>query len=588
MICYSFFPNSFLAYGLHCIRSIINAGAEPNNSFQSKRTRVINISSLIAALLVIIFGGGLTILWGRTEILYPAVPEALLFVLTIWLNYKRKYFYSGLIWHSTFCWATLVFGIMMSAVIDATHMVSFLVGTPILIFKDREPKLLAFCICCSVFALSGIEVNTLLRIFSPLEIPSNLYLPFRVATWSSVLLLNVVVILFYMHQNNLLLKREKKSNSKLKKVNKKLAKVSAYKTIYINETTHELRAPLNALYAISRLLDDPDIKAEDLRKMHKSIGTSVNHSLEIINNVLELAKIESGKTPPTKIERIQVRTWLKEVLSIFAYQASTKNVEIDLRFDEHLPDEISFGRIQVTQVLTNLVSNAIKFSLDGSVIQVSADYGENSWQLVVHDNGIGMSPATLERIFLPFYSEGKNNPHGTGLGMHIAKKITERLGGSLSAESEPGAGSRFTASFPLVPVGSSASMQPGPQSSLVHPVEVLVIDDDKIGAQYFGTLLRKMGCTVSVAYTGSAGLEIAEIAIPDIIIMDVSLPDTNGNVLLQVFKKHPTLSNVPVIFVTGSSYPEDQEEAMRLGADEYILKPVPVSAINRILSKYAQ
>ncbi|WP_162946584.1 hybrid sensor histidine kinase/response regulator [Chitinophaga barathri] len=579
--------NKFLLFWRRQISAIINAGADSGNTPKNKRTRVINISSLIAASLVFFFGGGLTIFSGSLAILYPAVPETLMFTGAIWLNYKRKYFYSALLWHMTFCTATLIFGIMLSTVIDATHMAGYLIGAPLLIFKQKETKLLAACVTCSILALVGIELNNNLHFFQPLDVSTTLYPVFRVATWLTVILLNVVVILFYLQQNNLLIGKLKQANAKLNKVNKKLAKASAYKTVYVNETTHELRAPLNALYAISQLLDDDSITGEDLQKMHKSMGYSISHALEIINNVLELAKIESGKTVPLKIERMVIRNWLEDITRVFTYQAAYKKVNIELRFEDDLPSEINFPRVQVTQVLNNLLSNAIKFTTDGSLIQVSAGCKGDTWFLSVKDNGIGMNKVTLEKIFVPFFTSGSNNPTGTGLGMHIAKKITERLGGSLVAESEWGKGSRFTASFRLNMEESPALSPADDPSSLIHPAKVLIIDDDFMGTHYYSKILGKMGCVVSVAYTGEFGLRAAELHRPDIVIMDMSLPDKNGKELLQEFKRHPDLSNIPIVFFTGSQLAEDQETAMRLGAEEYLLKPVQVDAINRILSKYA-
>lgn len=565
--------------------ALVNAGVVPGEPEQNKRTRVINISSLIAASLVFFFGGLLTILSGRTVILYPAIPETLLFTSVILLNYRRQYFLSSLIWHFTFCSATLIFGVMLSTVIDATHMAGYLIGGPLLIFPRKEKKLLAACIFCSVAALVGIEVITQLHIIPPLEVESSLYPLFRVATWSTVILLNVVVILFYLQQNNILIGKLSNANAKLSSAAIKLSKESFYKTVYVNETTHELRSPLNALYAINKLLQDEDLSDEDRKRMHESIDYSVNQALEIINNVLALAKIESGQTIPVNIQSLNVRDWLQDAVQLFAYQASVKNLVITAAIRPGTPETINFPRIQVTQVLNNLISNALKFSKKDTEVKIEVHAAGEFWYITVQDSGTGMTDDTLAKLFTPYMSSTENNPSGTGLGMHIALKIAEQLGGSLTAETKIGTGSRFTAKFrtdlALSPVSYTA-----PQVNAMYPAKVLIIDDDIIGSRLYGKMLTGMGCTVEIAHTGAEGLRMAELNRPDIVFLDMRLPDTDGRDLLQVFKSHLSLYAVPVVFVTGSNLREERAAAWDLGADDYVVKPMQLSTLTRILREF--
>lgn len=567
------------------ILALVNAGATASDPEQNKRTRVINISSLIAASLVFFFGGGLTIVSGNTLILYPAIPETILFASAILLNHRQQYFWSSVIWHFTFCSATLIFGVMLSSVIDATHMAGYLIGAPLLIFNRRETKLLTVCIACSITALVGIEVITQLDIVAPLEISASLYPMFRVATWLTVILLNVVVILFYLQQNNILIAKLSKANNKLSNVNVKLSKESFYKTVYVNETTHELRSPLNALYAINKVLQDPGLSDADRQKMHESIDYSLNHALEIINNVLALARIESGQTIPLNIESLKVRDWLHDTVQVFMYQASVRELSITASVKDGTPEMVNFPRIQVTQVLNNLVSNALKFSKKGGMVRIEAAMENHFLCITVQDSGKGMSDETLSRLFTPFFSSADNNPTGTGLGMHIAKKLTEQLGGSLTAETKMGAGSKFTARF-RTDVAVSSERPNATKLPALYPAKVLIIDDDVVGSHYYGKMLNGMGCEVEVAHTGAEGLQMAEERRPHIIFLDMKLPDIDGKDLLQVLKSHPSLSGMPVVFVTGSNLPEERAAAWDLGADEYVVKPMQLSTLTRILQEH--
>jgi signal transduction histidine kinase/CheY-like chemotaxis protein len=567
------------------IQRLLNAGVQPGNGHLNKRVRFINTSSFIAASLVFVFGTGLPLISGNTAILYPALIETALFILVIWLNYRRRYGLSTICWHLTFSIATLIFGIMLSTVIDATHMAGFLIGAPLLILKKGESKLLVACIIFSALSLIGIEVNNSLRIFEPLEVPGALHPVFRVATWFTVIFLNVVVILFYLKENNTLIDRLKKTNARMNRVNKKLARASAYKSVYVRETTHELRAPLNALYAISQLLDDEDLKPGDVKEMHSSIRHSVNHALDIINNVLELAKIESGNTVKPVIERVPVRKWVNDVAAMYKYQAALKQVAILVNTGEDVPVEINMGRIQVTQVLNNLLSNAIKFSATGGAIHVNLGVAGDSWQFSIQDDGVGMDEETIKKVFLQFYTTQQNNAYGTGLGMHIAKKLTDRLGGTIEAQSTPGKGSVFTVTLPLHPAGAAAAEPTGLSSQPFRHVNVLLIDDDVVSSHYYSKLLSKMGCNTLVAATGESGFTMALASKPDLVLMDLNLPDMNGKTLLLRFRQHPQLHNIPVVFLSGNSAEEEKKEALQLGALNYLVKPVHASGLGEILAR---
>jgi CheY-like chemotaxis protein len=278
---------------------------------------------------------------------------------------------------------------------------------------------------------------------------------------------------------------------------------------------------------------------------------------------------------------------MEDALKIFSYQAARKSIIIKTYFDRKTPYEINMARVQVMQVLNNLVSNALKFSPERSYVHVTVGVEEDKWFFTVRDYGVGMSQDTLNKIFIPFFSSGENNVTGTGLGLHIAKKITRRLGGDLKVESFIGNGSEFTAYFPLSPDVVASSSEPAPRPSLMVNAQVLIIDDDFIGTQYYSRILIGMGCTVTVHMTGHLGLEEAERNRPDLVLMDIALPDINGKDLLKKFKEHPKLNTVPVVFITGSFLPGDKEYAMELGAVDYLIKPVMLDSFTRILGKYS-
>jgi CheY-like chemotaxis protein/signal transduction histidine kinase/HAMP domain-containing protein len=383
-----------------------------------------------------------------------------------------------------------------------------------------------------------------------------------------------------------------------------LAQVSSYKSQFLANMSHELRTPLNSMLLLSHLLAENEgrnltAKQVEFAKTIHGAGTDL---LDLINQVLDLAKIESGRQDIV-LEDVPIRELFDRLARLFRPTAHSKGLRFELEIADGLPEVVTTDRQRLERILVNLIGNALKFTELGAVTlhayrpraeDASASSGVTSAgriALSVSDTGIGIPRAAQERIFAPFEQADagvQRRYSGTGLGLAIARESALLLGGDLVVESTVGVGSTFTCYVPLRPpagageptvhtAGASA-----PPSSKNAPVAddrdsvipgeayLLVVEDDSVFAEQLVELIRGRRLKAVVVSSGSEALRIARLKRPRGIILDVNLPDTDGWSVMEELKRDPATRSVPVHFISGADAPE---RAMSLGAVGYLRKP---------------
>ncbi|WP_158618124.1 ATP-binding response regulator [Chitinophaga lutea] len=555
----------------------MGTGADTNNKDLNKRIRTTNVVSVVTGSLSFFIGIFLYILSKSELILYPALIETALFGAVILLNFLRQYFLAALLSHFIQCMATLCFGILLGKIIDAQLMAVFLVGTPLLLFREKNIRIVCILLTCLTMFL--LEVNNYTYFVEPVAINTDLHVLFRSLSIATILFLNGMVLFYYERNSRSLVLQ-------LQQTNRDLEQVSASKSVYVRETTHELRAPLNAIHGISQFLYEGKYSPADLPKYHRGIYHSSHMALEIINNVMELAKIESGNVHEPTLKKINIRNWLADTTAIFSQHAALKQVSVVTTVGDEVPEILVFDPIRVMQILNNLITNAIKFSFPKGQIFVDIGSGDGQWTLAVRDQGVGMNEDQVRRIFDAFYSTRPSNEYGTGLGLHIAQNLAILLGGNIVADSEPGKGTVFTTTLPL-PATTAPEKEELPAARLPIPpgASVIIIDDDRMSAELLAKYLGSIGAKTTVCLTGGEGFERASESKPDLILMDMDLPDTRGLVLLEKFKRDAQLKRIPVIIISGSVFKEDQDEAARRGAAGFLAKPVLFPKVQAMISQ---
>jgi PAS domain S-box-containing protein len=366
------------------------------------------------------------------------------------------------------------------------------------------------------------------------------------------------------------------------------------KSQFLANMSHELRTPLNAIIGITEMLreDAEDLGQRDLVEPLQRIHRAGNHLLKLINEILDLSKIEAGRLE-LSLEDIDLATLLNEVAKT-AEPLAERNGN---RLKVHLADGLGRIRadpIRLRQVVLNLLSNACKFAERGEVVLEARrkSSGRGGWIVVsVADSGIGMRPEQMSRLFQEFIQADASTTRkygGTGLGLAISRKLCRLMGGDIHVESAPGKGSRFTIRIPAraaarssAPVAESAAPAAWAATATGH--RVLVIDDEETVRDLMRRFLSREGFEVVTARDGAEGLALARDLRPMLITLDVLMPGLDGWSVLENLKADPELAGIPVVMLT---ILDDRNKGFALGATDFLTKPVDPERLRTVLARY--
>jgi PAS domain S-box-containing protein len=359
------------------------------------------------------------------------------------------------------------------------------------------------------------------------------------------------------------------------------------KSEFLAYMSHEIRTPINAILGFADLLDSARI---DPGKKHyvqviKSSGTSL---LQLINDILDLSKIEAGRME-IQVTPVNLAILFKELYNIFSIGASAKGLELVMGVADTMPSFLMLDKVRVRQVLFNLIGNAVKYTAHGSVrvsAKAKAASDTHLWDLTiaVADTGAGIDPEAHDEVFKSFRQHSSSTTpqtEGTGLGLPISKNLVEMMGGVITLESGPGRGSVFTIILPGVQEPEVSGLDAGTGATDVdssaqiefEPARVLVADDLEINRQLILETLRHSPLTITEAVNGEEALTLAKEVRPDIVLMDIKMPEMDGYTAIAEFRKAPQLSAIPIIALTASGMKEDIEKITRSGFDAYLIRP---------------
>lgn len=379
-------------------------------------------------------------------------------------------------------------------------------------------------------------------------------------------------------------------------------KANMAKSAFLREISHEIRNPLNAVIGMTYLLlNEPDNRNRIPQRVLayiESISTSGHSLLEIVNNVLELARIEAGKIDQVQPEPFNLRDWLRGITSVYQNAAKVKEVAIQLQIDKRLPSIIYGDRVHLTQIVNNLLGNAIKFSPEKKKVTLHAYRREPmQWCIRVSDEGIGIPEDKQRVIFQPF-EQGDASIHeqygGTGLGLTITRRIVEMMNGTIGVRSAPGAGTAFTVTLPLaedegaaVPETPASPFDAAPEyPQFPSETRVLLMEDSEINQLIMERFFSHVGIALHVAANGEDGLRLARAVRPDIIILDMHMPRLSGREVIVQIRKDPDLAHIPVIAISADAFHEQQAEAKSAGVNEYLIKPIEFDRLYNVIDHY--
>ncbi len=364
-------------------------------------------------------------------------------------------------------------------------------------------------------------------------------------------------------------------------------RASKFKDQFLSTMSHELRTPLNAVLGFSDLLTEERYGPlnDRQRRYVNHIHTGGKHLLRLISDILDLSKIEAGRLQ-LAIESVQVKTSFTEVVDAMRPLADKKSQSLMMHISSDL--SVRADAVRFKQVLINLIGNAIKFTPEGGKVELSAQQLGEAVRVEVRDSGPGISPEEQQNIFEAFYRSRQTDKavEGTGLGLAITRRLVELHGGHLGIESQPGLGSCFYFTLPIVAAFVKEAPKNGSGGQADEVARILVVEDDPAAAQLLQSHLTSSGYDVVLCDQPQNALEMAAKLQPSAVTLDIIMKPINGWELLSNLKSDARTANIPVIMVTIVDQPT---MGSLLGADEYIMKPVErtalLSAVERCLNQ---
>jgi CheY-like chemotaxis protein len=368
------------------------------------------------------------------------------------------------------------------------------------------------------------------------------------------------------------------------------------KSAFLANMSHEIRTPLNGIMGFAELLKLPNIGEDEKQDFLENITQSGYKLLTIINDILDLSKIEAGQITIVR-NRFSVNRMLNDLYKLFQPKLNLSGSKVQMSVTTALEDTASFlysdeGRLR--QIIINLVDNALKFTEEGAIEFGYEIIGHSQIRFFVKDSGIGIPEDKRQAIFERFRQAQDthlNKYGGTGLGLSIAKGFAELLGGHIDFTSEVGRGTTFYLTLPF-PAGSGfpdGNLSPDelafdPEMYDWNGKKILLIDDDRSNFFLLRRLLKETGCQVDFAQNGREGLSFLSNDEYSTILMDIRLPDINGFDLTQKLRKEK--NNIPIIFQTANVMEQDRQKAFDVGADEFLSKPIDFEDLFHVLEKF--
>jgi len=386
-----------------------------------------------------------------------------------------------------------------------------------------------------------------------------------------------------------------RANARAKKAQNQAEAANVAKSVFLANMSHELRTPLNAILGFSSLMRKDEQVSVAQGVNLDIINRSGQHLLTLINDILEMAKIEAGRIELENAP-FDLGVMVRDVTDMMEIRALDKNLRLLIDQSSQFPRYILGDEARLRQILINLVGNAIKFTQQGSVtIRLGTRKNTISHLMIaIEDTGPGISPDDQKHLFQPFVQLGnQGNNKGTGLGLSITRQFVQLMGGNITLESAPGKGSTFRVDLPLKAVAESGIVKPAPETKgEVHglapgqPVYRILIVEDQLENQLLLTqLMDKIGFEVRLAENGQMGVEIFQQWHPHLIWMDRRMPVMDGIEATRRIRELPGGAEVKIVAVTASAFVDERDETLKAGMDDFIRKPYRFNEIYECLAR---
>jgi signal transduction histidine kinase/ActR/RegA family two-component response regulator len=383
-----------------------------------------------------------------------------------------------------------------------------------------------------------------------------------------------------------LAERETSHASEVTEAYERSVEASNLKSAFLANISHEIRTPMNGVIGMTELLLSSELSG-DQRECAEQLARSGELMMAVLGDVLDISKLEAGLV---KVENLDfdLHATIEHACALPSLEAREKGLRFEVRIDDGVPRTVHGDGLRVTQILLNLLTNAVKFTEAGSVtLHVSATPGPERAALIriaLTDTGIGIDPAHIEHVFEPFRQADVSTTRlygGSGLGLTITRELVELMGGTIRAESQPGSGSTFTIELELATVGTAGSRAPPTDGTAARvpawqgsPL-VLVVEDSPVNQIVAVRVLERCGCRTELAADGHEALQALARNHYDAVLMDCQMPGLDGYAATAELRRRETDGrHTPVIAMTAHAMDGDRERCLQAGMDDYISKPM--------------
>lgn len=381
-----------------------------------------------------------------------------------------------------------------------------------------------------------------------------------------------------------------------------MTKANSARTLFLSNMSHDIKTPMNAIINFAKLAQNYLNNEEKLSRYLEMILESSSQLMQLLNDVLEISRVESGKISVENVE-CNLQDMMRHIQTSLLPRAADKKISVSLDISRLCHETVYADRYKLQMIFSYLTDNALKYTKDGGRVTISVAEGErkneySEYCFAVEDNGIGMGKEFLKHLFEPFERE-KNTTlsgiYGTGLGMTVTKKLVELMGGTIEVTSEIGEGSRFEIRLPLQWVRNSTISGSEGKSKMQErksgAKRILIVDDNEINLEIENEVLKQAEFLVETATNGSIAVEKVKQSQPgyyDLILMDIQMPVMDGYDATRTIREieNPALAGIPIIAVSANTFEEDKRMAMESGMNAHLGKPLEPPKLYKMIQRF--
>jgi len=522
----------------------------------AKRVMIVNAISLISAVIAFVTGNLFYLFGELWKVQLPALTACLLFCSVILMNKERQYSLACISVTLVHCASALYFGILLGPQINVSLIVVCLCGSCFLVYPKPSQQFIS--VSATLLTMLLLELNYYFQVFQPLTMSTQTQFLLRWTAIPFFLLFDVLVVVYYAKENKALANR--------------------LKTFVYRKISHEIRNQLNAMSLISQLIKREIKLDENMKKLEPYIDqqlTAQHNMRNILNNVLDIAQIESGNADKTDEDTFSIRSLIKKVVNLHKVSARSRGLKLELKVSDGMPDIIVADALKLTMIVTNLLGNAIKYADRNTVIHIQIARSAGMFSMAF-SNQCPDIPVERQAVLFEMYTTDKRSKYteGSGLGLYITRNKVDSLGGRIKLHSRNGL-TTFTVSLPLQEGHIVDIEEEVTEADIdLSNINVLLADDNNMNNMLFSQYLTMYGCNAICTSSGREALQYLEKTkqLPELIILDHQMPELDGEQTLLLLKKNPLYKDIPVLICTGAH--EHEKALTAAGAAAVLLKPI--------------